>query len=115
NYICNCCTCSCGVLRGIAEYGCLNSVARSDFHAVVDKDLCNACEICIDRCQFNALQMIDDICIVDTSFCFGCGLCVTSCSTGALSLEQKDTKELVPPAISEKEWREKREKALNGF
>lgn len=112
NYICNCCTCSCGVLRGIAEYGSVNSVARSDFYAVVDKGLCNACEICIDRCQFNALQMIDDICVVDTSFCYGCGLCVTSCSTGALSLEQKDSEELTPPAYSEKEWREKRERAL---
>ncbi|MEA1898149.1 MAG: 4Fe-4S binding protein [Bacteroidota bacterium] len=111
NYICNCCTCSCGVLRGIAEYGSLNSIARSDFYAVVDKNLCNACEICIDRCQFNALQMIDDICVVDTSFCYGCGLCVTSCSTGALSLEQKNPEELILPAYSEKEWREKREKA----
>ena len=112
NYICNCCMCSCGVLRGIVEYGSLDSIARSDFYAVSDKNLCNACEICIDRCQFNALQIIDDICIVDTSFCFGCGLCVTSCSTGALSLEQKNTEELVPPPFSEKEWREKREKTL---
>ncbi len=110
NYICNCCTCSCGVLRGIAEYGSLNSIARSDFYAVVDKELCNGCEICIDRCQFNALQMIDDICVVDTSFCYGCGLCITTCSTEALSLEQKNQKELIPPAYSEKEWRETREK-----
>ena len=86
--------------------------ARSDFYAVVDKNLCNACEICIDRCQFNALQIIDDICIVDTSFCFGCGLCVTTCSTGAITLEQKNSKELIPPPFSENEWREKREKAI---
>jgi hypothetical protein len=29
NYICNCCTCSCGVLRGIAEYGSLSSISPS--------------------------------------------------------------------------------------
>ncbi|GAH73355.1 unnamed protein product, partial [marine sediment metagenome] len=52
NYICNCCTCSCGVLRGMVKYGSLDSIARSDFYAVADQNLCNACEICIDRCLF---------------------------------------------------------------
>ncbi len=112
NYICNCCTCSCGVLRGMVEYGSLDSIARSDFYAVTDKNLCSACEICIDRCLFNALKIIDDVCTVDISFCFGCGLCVTSCSTGALSLKQKNSEELIPPPLTEKEWREKREKTL---
>ena len=112
NYICNCCTCSCGVLRGMVEYGSPNSIARSDFYAVVNKDLCTACEDCIDRCHFNALKMVDDTCTVNTSFCYGCGLCVTTCPSGALSLEQKSTDELIPPPLSEQEWREKREKAM---
>ena len=30
-YVCNCCTCSCGVLRGMVEFGSENSIARSDF------------------------------------------------------------------------------------
>ena len=42
-YMCNCCTCSCGVLRGIAELGIANAVARSAFVNTVDEDLCNAC------------------------------------------------------------------------
>jgi len=113
-YICNCCICSCGILRGIAEFGNTDSVARSDYYAKVDKNLCNACEICIDRCQFNALKIVDDVCTVDTSFCFGCGLCVTTCSTEALTLEQKKPEELAPPPVTEKEWGEKREKARRG-
>lgn len=112
NYICNCCTCSCSVLQGIAKYGRLNSVARSDFYAVVDEGLCNACEICIDRCQFDALQMFDDVCSVNTTFCFGCGLCVTSCTSGALSLRQKNSEEMIPPPLTEKDWREKRERSM---
>ncbi len=111
-YICNCCICSCGVLRGIVEYGSLNSIARSDFFARMDEDLCTGCEDCIDRCQFNALKMDGDICVVDRTFCFGCGLCVTSCPSGALSLEQKNPEELVPPPQNDKAWREKRAKAI---
>jgi electron transport complex protein RnfB len=107
-YICNCCTCSCGVLRGMVEYGSLNSVARSDFYARLDEELCTGCEDCIDRCQFNALSMVNDVCQVDRNFCFGCGLCVTSCSSSALSLEQKSHEYLTPPPQNDQAWREKR-------
>ncbi|MCP4551764.1 MAG: hypothetical protein GY834_06930 [Bacteroidetes bacterium] len=107
-YICNCCTCSCGVLRGITEHGCLNSVASSDFYAKVDENLCNGCEICIDRCQFSALTMVDEISTVDTKFCFGCGLCITTCSTKALTLVQKEVDKLIAPPLSEEEWRKTR-------
>ena len=94
----------------MAEYGSQNSIARSDFIALVDEDLCNACETCIERCQFNALKIVGDGCVVDTAFCYGCGLCVTSCSTGAISLEQKKAGELAPPPLTEAEWRNWREK-----
>lgn len=113
NYICNCCICSCGVLRGMAEYGSLHSIARSDFYALVDEELCTACETCIARCQFKALKIEDDRCVVDKTFCFGCGLCVTSCTSGALSLSQKSPEELTPPPLTEKEWRQKRVHAIN--
>jgi NAD-dependent dihydropyrimidine dehydrogenase PreA subunit len=107
-YICNCCTCSCGVLRGMVEYGSENSIARSDFYAVVDEDQCTGCEACIDRCQFNAMAMVDGICEVDRNYCYGCGLCITSCSVEALSLVQKDSAELSPPPYDDSAWREVR-------
>jgi electron transport complex protein RnfB len=111
NYICNCCTCSCGVLRGMVEYGNTDIIARSDFFAVVDSDLCTACEDCLERCQFSALKMAGDTCTVNRALCVGCGLCVTTCPTEALTLEQKNQEEITPPPISEKEWREKRTRA----
>jgi NAD-dependent dihydropyrimidine dehydrogenase PreA subunit len=108
-YICNCCICSCGVLRGIVEYGSKNSIARSDFYAIVDETLCSGCEICIDRCQFNALSMNKGISAVDISSCYGCGLCVSACPDEAITLMQKSPGELEPPAATEEEWRKKRE------
>ena len=110
-YICNCCTCSCGILRGITEHGNLSAIASSDFYAVVDPDKCNGCEICIDRCQFGAINIEDGTSVINSNFCFGCGLCVTTCSNEALSLALKDSNKIKIPPISEEDWREKRNQA----
>ncbi len=111
NYICNCCTCSCGILRGMVEYGNTNIIARSDFYAVVHRELCSACENCLKRCQFGALNMDAEASTVDPSLCFGCGLCVTVCPTGALSLALKEEDDSEPPPHSEADWRAKRAEA----
>ena len=115
DYICNCCTCSCGILRGIAEYGSLTSAAKSEFYAEVNEELCDGCETCIDRCQFKALSMKNDVCVINLTRCFGCGLCVSSCPTAALSLKQKTKTEFEPPPVTEEDWREKRAAARTKF
>lgn len=107
-YVCNCCTCSCGVLRGMVEYGSENSIARSDFYARVEEDLCTGCESCIDRCHFNAMTMVDGVCEVDRVACYGCGLCISACETEALSLIQKSPGERTAPPADDAAWREKR-------
>jgi len=107
-YVCNCCTCSCGVLRGMVEYGSENSIARSDFYAVVDEELCTGCEACLERCAFHAMDMVDGICEVDRLACYGCGLCISTCETEALALVQKSPGELTPPPEDEKAWRKVR-------
>jgi electron transport complex protein RnfB len=109
-YICNCCTCSCGVLRSMVEYGNEYSVARSDFFATVDEDICSGCETCLERCPFNALVMKDGICNVIEANCYGCGLCVTTCPEEALMLVQKTPGELLPPPENEDAWREIRQR-----
>jgi electron transport complex protein RnfB len=103
-YICNCCTCCCGVMRGVAEFGIPTAIARSDFHAVVDDELCAGCGDCVERCQFGALSIPDDVCTVDYAHCVGCGLCATACSTGALRLERRPQGEVPPPPADIKEW-----------
>ncbi len=112
-YVCNCCTCSCGVLRGMVEYGSQNSIARSDFYALVDADLCSGCEACLDRCAFNAMAMVDGICEVDREACYGCGLCIDTCETEALSLVQKGPEELAPPPADDDAWRKVRASSRN--
>jgi electron transport complex protein RnfB len=108
DYICNCCTCCCGLLRGTIEYENLNSVGTSDFYAEVDQTICSGCSVCVDRCQFRALEVKEGTCRVDKVRCFGCGLCVAACPESALSLRLKNKDDLNPPPKSEKEWQEKR-------
>jgi ferredoxin len=85
-YICNCCTCSCAILRGVAEYGLLSAIAPSGFQARVDERLCTGCELCVERCQFGALSITDGVCKVDERRCFGCGVCVEACPYDVIKL-----------------------------
>ena len=102
-YICNCCTCSCGILRSVAEFNNLTGIAKSDFLVVVDEDLCLACGDCLERCQFNALK-VDAVCEVDSAFCVGCGLCVPVCPEKALVLVRRQQGEVPLPPDNPKTW-----------
>ena len=108
-YVCNCCTCSCGILRGMAEMGIANVVARSSFVNTVDAAICSGCEDCLSYCQFNALELVDMVMTVSELRCVGCGVCVPKCSTGALSLARREA-ESVPP-LTEMDWMAARAKS----
>jgi electron transport complex protein RnfB len=104
NYICNCCTCCCGILRGVAEFGIPTAVAHSDFNAVVDTELCIGCGDCVARCQFGALAVPEAVCEVDYTRCVGCGACTTACTTNALHLERRPEGETPPLPADNGEW-----------
>lgn len=106
SYICNCCTCSCGILRAVAEFNQPTAIARSDFMSVVDQDLCVVCGDCIERCQFGALELGDLTCEIVTSSCVGCGLCVPFCPEDALILIRRPEGEVLPPPQDIKTWGE---------
>jgi electron transport complex protein RnfB len=109
-YICNCCTCSCGLLRGIAEWGIADVVASSPFVNVVDESLCVGCEDCIEHCQFSALSLRpeDPFIQIDKNRCVGCGVCVPFCPEGALVLVRRPEEEITPPPVSMDDWRVQR-------
>jgi electron transport complex protein RnfB len=102
--ICNCCTCSCAILRGVAEFGIPTAVARSDFHSTIDAELCNGCGICTERCAFRAISLVDGSAVVDYARCVGCGLCTTACSLGALRLKPRPLGENPPVPPDYDSW-----------
>ena len=104
-YICNCCTCGCGILRGVAELGMANVVARAPFVSTVEPDLCNSCEACVAYCQFDALTPDDQgIMSVDNRRCVGCGQCVLHCEQDALKLERRPESEIKPVPATMRDW-----------
>jgi Na+-translocating ferredoxin:NAD+ oxidoreductase subunit B len=103
-YICNCCTCSCGVLRNVAEFSLPTAIARSAFVATVDADACAGCGDCLERCQFGALSLPDGFAVVDAGRCVGCGLCAVPCPAGAIQLERRPESEVTPPPADLMDW-----------
>lgn len=106
-YVCNCCGCCCGILRGINQFGIKHSVARANYYAVVDPEQCNSCGICEDRCQVNACS-VTDIATIDLTKCIGCGLCVTGCPIEAVTLKLRPDAEIIPPPDNYRAWEEQR-------
>ena len=102
-YVCNCCTCACGVLRGMVDLGLANVIARSAFVNQVDEDACIGCGACVEKCQFGALS-VDGVAHVDEMRCVGCGVCTVACPVGALSMVRRPEEEVMPPPATEHDW-----------
>jgi len=103
-YVCNCCGCCCGILRGITKYGIEKSVAASNYYMSIDPDQCKGCGTCIERCHMKALTIKDGIAVVDREKCIGCGLCVTGCVFKAAKLERKSENEIINPPEDFAKW-----------
>lgn len=109
-FICNCCGCCCGVLRGINDLGFpASQVVNSYYYAVIDPDACTQCGVCKDeRCQVSAIEEGPEANRVIREKCIGCGLCVSTCASEAIQLVRKPQDELVAPPRDEMAWYEER-------
>ncbi len=107
-YVCNCCGCCCGILRGINDWGIENSVAHANYYAVIDPDECRGCGTCIERCQVHAISEQDGVAVVDRKQCIGCGLCVTGCPNHVAELQLKPKEEIVDPPEDFAAWEHER-------
>lgn len=88
--ICNCCSCCCGAMQA-HQHG-TPMLASSGFVNTIDHSLCIACGECVERCQFDALAMVDGTTTVEREKCFGCGVCVHHCAQGAATLVRDERK-----------------------
>ncbi|MEA2070540.1 MAG: 4Fe-4S binding protein [Asgard group archaeon] len=91
-YICNCCTCCCGVFKALTKYKQPNAFVKADYVLSINEELCIGCGKCLEKCQFNALQIIEGKCQVNDR-CVGCGVCALVCPESALSLIPRDETE----------------------
>jgi len=107
-YVCNCCGCCCGILRGINEWGIENSVAHANYYAVIDPGECLGCGTCTNRCQVHAVSLKGGVAVVERERCIGCGLCVTGCPNNVAKLQRKPAAEIVKPPMDYSTWEHQR-------
>ena len=106
NVMCSCCRDCCVIWVPMDEHGVHISKrwAKSRFEARVDWDLCHGCQDCVERCQFDAIEMVKPEgskkykAIVDPERCWGCGVCVLACAPEALSVAIVRPPEHIPEA-----------------
>jgi len=84
------------VLRSIKRHPQPATLVSSPFVASLDAEACTGCETCLDRCQMEALSIVDGVATLDLDRCIGCGLCVSTCPAGALALTRKPASEQEP-------------------
>jgi electron transport complex protein RnfB len=107
-YVCNCCGCCCGVLRGITDWGIEKSVAFANYYAVIEPELCSNCGTCRERCQVHAISEGEGFSVVDRDACIGCGLCVTGCPNEVARLVRKPEAEMIHPPADFSAWEHER-------
>jgi formate hydrogenlyase subunit 6/NADH:ubiquinone oxidoreductase subunit I len=98
--MCSCCGDCCAMLRSLKKQPNPAEAVQSNYYAQVDEELCTGCETCVDRCQMEAVEVVDGISTVLLNRCIGCGLCVTTCPTEAIQLVKKDDDKLYDPPKS---------------
>jgi NAD-dependent dihydropyrimidine dehydrogenase PreA subunit/DNA-binding MarR family transcriptional regulator len=106
DFICNCCTCCCGILQGVYRFGDPMRSVSSNFEAAIDMDSCSGCAECADRCQMDAITIVDDKAKIKLERCIGCGVCVYHCPMEAITLVSRT--DFVEPPKSFKELIERK-------
>jgi electron transport complex protein RnfB len=98
DFLCNCCSCHCVILKNALAYPKPGLVVNSGFQPVFDSDLCTACETCIERCPMKAISLNeDDLPEINPDRCIGCGVCATGCPSEAIRMEERIGIPVPPP------------------
>jgi Pyruvate/2-oxoacid:ferredoxin oxidoreductase delta subunit len=113
-FVCNCCTCCCGFLRGVREFEAPHLLLRSNYLAAIDDDACSDCGDCAGRCPMDAIAGTDGSRRVDAERCIGCGVCTVACPTEAVTLRERPPQERTTPPRDLLAWAYRRSAARVG-
>jgi len=63
--------------------------------AKTDKDVCGACEVCVELCPYGAIAIEDEHADINVALCKGCGTCVAACPSGAMDQQHFRTSQIM--------------------
>ncbi|MEW6033319.1 MAG: 4Fe-4S dicluster domain-containing protein [Chloroflexota bacterium] len=98
-FMCQCCSCCCGIMRGMVEFGQSTAIQHSNYVPVINKESCNGCPDCVKACTMHALSLVQGKAKMDGTKCIGCGLCATACSSGAILMRRKAESKVKEPPV----------------
>ncbi|MBD3227914.1 MAG: hypothetical protein GF329_06970 [Candidatus Lokiarchaeota archaeon] len=102
--LCSCCPCCCNLMGGITKPHWDNprAIAASNYIAVMDEpEKCQQCEICLEKCPFNAISSNPAGQIkIESKKCMGCGVCVMNCPSRAIKLQRLEREKIFKDQIS---------------
>jgi Pyruvate/2-oxoacid:ferredoxin oxidoreductase delta subunit len=91
--VCYCCADACEMLYSYTKHNRFDLVEPNRFEAVVDEDTCVGCQVCVEKCPFNAIEMVKTEgskklkAQVISENCKGCGVCIVGCKQKAIRYE----------------------------
>jgi len=103
---CQCCRDCCMMYVPIDQAGLDIGLIweKSRYVAEVNQDDCSGCQTCMDRCLFDAIDMVRPEgskkykAEINAENCYGCGSCAVGCATGAIKMKVVRPPEHIPPA-----------------
>jgi len=114
-FVCNCCSCCCGFLRGMKEFEAPYVLAHASVVSSIDATVCTECGECASpRCPMDAIAEADSTYRVDATRCIGCGVCVPVCPSGAIALVPRPAGEIPVPPKTVVHWAVDRDTARRG-
>lgn len=115
NFICNCCSCHCGILRGLIEVRNPHAFMKSNYMAAFNENECKSCFRCVEICPTKAIrhylkhENYEEMWIVDPELCIGCGVCASNCPNKKIYLK-KIRNEIPEESVPEAYMRTERER-----
>lgn len=114
-FVCNCCSCCCGLMRGLKEFQAPYVITRSNFVAAIDQKTCNACDVCAsERCPMQAIGSENGSYSVSQERCIGCGVCAVACPTDSIRLIRRPPAQQTIPPKNLVHWSVERSSARSG-
>jgi Na+-translocating ferredoxin:NAD+ oxidoreductase subunit B len=101
---CYCCNDCCENLFPVTREKRFDLMTPNRFLAVVDEDKCKGCQLCLKKCQFDAIEMKNDThsrkfkASISPEKCKGCGLCIVGCKENAITYRIVRPPEYLKPA-----------------